>query len=344
MFRLKGKRLLALILVSVLALVFTVGCQKQSAAPEGTPGETPKDTGWPKRIAIGAASPGGGFYMGGSAAATIINNYVDGVDAVVEITGASRHNAELLQAGEIHLGLVATEVLWEAYHGKFSFEGNPHDKIRAMIPGWPGVYIWVTLADKGIENVTDFDGKTFSSGPVGSGTEIVANYIFECFDIKPKVTNLPTSDAARSLGDGTIDGYSLGHPAPSVTELEATHEVRIVTMNEEQKKIFQEKYPQYVWLDIPPGYYKCTPDGAHNVGLYNMICVRADLPEDFVYELTKAMYENIGDISRAWAQMGEGMALENIGYATAPYHPGAYRYFKEQGIDVPGELIPPEMR
>ena len=61
MFRLKGKRLLALILVSVLALVFTVGCQKQSAAPEGTPGETPKDTGWPKRIAIGAASPGGGF-------------------------------------------------------------------------------------------------------------------------------------------------------------------------------------------------------------------------------------------------------------------------------------------
>jgi len=129
-----------------------------------------------------------------------------------------------------------------------------------------------------------------------------------------------------------------------VTELEATHEVKIVTMNEEQKKIFHEKYPQYVWLDIPPGYYKCTPDGAHNVGLYNMICVRADLPEDFVYELTKAMYENIGDISRAWAQMGEGMALENIGYATAPYHPGAYRYFKEQGIDVPGELIPPEMR
>jgi len=338
------KRRAVLIIICITSFAMIIAACTSVKTPE-TNGENQTEIQqWPNRISIAAATPGGGFFMGGSAVATVVNNFIEGVDAVVEITGASQHNVELLQAGEVEIGLVATDVLWEAYHGKFSFEGQPHDRIRTMMPGWPGVYQFITLAKYGFDDVKDFDGKSFSAGPKGSSNEAFCKYVFDLFDVEPIIMNLPSSDAARSLGDGTIHGFSLAWPAPAVTELETTHKLSIITMNDEQKKVFQEAYPQYPWLDIPPGEYETIPDGAHNAGLYNLVCVRSDLDEDFVYEIVKAVYENADTVNNTWPQMGTGMAFENVQYATAPYHPGAVRYFQEQGVQIPDELIPPEMK
>lgn len=326
------------ILVLLIMLLMMSGCAGQS-------GEVTNEKASPSRIAIASASPGGGFYMGASAVATIINNKIEGVDAVVEITGASKHNVDLLQAGQVQLGMVATEVAWEAWNGKFSYEGQPQDKIRTVAPGWPGVYMFVTLdKHKDINSVVDFDGKPYSSGPKGSSNEVVFNYIMDALEFKPQISNLPTSDAARALTDDNIAGFSIAWPAPSVTELETAHKVKILTLDEAQKDEFKSKYPQYVWLNIPAGTYKALPDGAENVGLYNLVCCRADLSEEFVYELTKALYENVDTIQRVWPQMAEGMAFDNVTYATAPYHIGAVKYFQEQGVDIPEDLLPPEMQ
>ena len=104
----------------------------------------------------------------------------------------------------------------------------------------------------------------------------------------------------------------------------------------------REAYPQYVWLDIPAGYYKALPDGANNVGLYNMVIANQNVDEELVYQVVKACYENQELISSIFAQFGEEMSLDNIGYSTIPYHMGAIRYFEEVGIEVPEELLPPE--
>ena len=70
------------ILVLLIMLLMMSGCAGQS-------GEVTNEKASPSRIAIVSASPGGRFPTGASAVATIINNKIEGVDAVVEITGAS---------------------------------------------------------------------------------------------------------------------------------------------------------------------------------------------------------------------------------------------------------------
>ena len=54
-------------------------------------------------------------------------------------------------------------------------------------PGWPGVYMFVTLTNtKDINSVVDFDGKPYSSGPKGSSNEVVFNYIMDALNSNPK--------------------------------------------------------------------------------------------------------------------------------------------------------------
>jgi len=295
------------------------------------------------KFSIGASSPGGGFYMGASAISTVVNTKLSGYECNVEVTGASANNAALVQAGEIQMGMCATEVAWEAYNGRYYFEGKRQcGDIRAVMPGWSGVYMFITTADSGVRSIADFSGKPYSSGPKGSSNEVVTNRVFNMLGITPKMMNLPNSDASRSLGDGTIAGFSLAHPAAVVSELEATNSVRIITIPEKDRQAFKDAFPQYIWLDVPAGYYKALPKGAHNVGLYNMVISSKKQSEDLVYSVVKACYENRELVKTVFPQFSDEMGLENIGYSTIPYHIGAIKYFREKGVDIPASLIPPE--
>ncbi len=330
------KRMTAILLVATIAVSTLVGCG------EGGQGGGNEDGGTVK-FSIGASSVGGGFYNGASAISTVVNSNLDGYECTVEVTGASANNALLTQAGEVEMGMCATEVMYEAYNGLYDFEGQQAcPDIRAVMPGWGGVYMFITMASSDYDSLYDIEGASWSGGPVGSSNQILMNRVLEVCGIQVDMSNLPNSDASRALGDGTIDGFTLAHPASAVNELEATNDVRILTVPDDKVDAFKEAYPQYVWLDIPAGYYKALPDGANNVGLYNMVIANQNVDEELVYQVVKACYENQELISSIFAQFGEEMSLDNIGYSTIPYHMGAIRYFEEVGIEVPEELLPPE--
>lgn len=295
------------------------------------------------KYSIAAGTTGGGFHTGGTALSTVLNDNMDKMKSVVEVTGSSMDNVQLIQAGEAELGLSSTEVAWEAYHGEFTFEGKPHDKLRTLFPGWPGVYMFVTLKDSGIKSIEDFDGKRYSSGPKASANEVFSERVFNTFDIHPKITNLPTSDAADALKDGTIDGFSIAWPSSAVTELETSHELTLLTVDESKKERFLEGNPPYVWLEIPPGTYKALPNGAEGFGLFNLFLVSSDVSDEIVYDILKTAYDNVDKIKQVWPDMAEGMSIENLDKTTIPYHPGAVKFFKEQGADIPEDLLPSEI-
>ena len=119
--------------------------------------------------------------------------------------------------------------------------------------------------------------------------------------------------------------------------------MKILTLTEEQEKSFREAYPQYLWLSVPAGAYKCVTDTIHNPGAYNLFCTSSTVDEETIYQIVKCAYENIDLIETVFPQCAAGMAPENIPQNTIPYHAGAVRYFQEQGWEVPKALIPPEM-
>ena len=96
------KRMTAILLVGNNSGLNPVGCG------EGGQGGGNEDGGTVK-FSIGASSVGGGFYNGASAISTVVNSNLDGYECTVEVTGASANNALLTQAGEVEMGMCATE-------------------------------------------------------------------------------------------------------------------------------------------------------------------------------------------------------------------------------------------
>lgn len=325
------KKLFLLCMISLLA-IFVSACGDSTGSGDDS-----------LRYSIAAGTTGGGFHTGGTALSTVINENIENMESVVEVTGSSVDNVQLIQAGEANLGLASTEVAWEAYNGEFMFDGQPHDKLRTLFPGWPGVYMFVTLEESGFDSFMDLDGKRFSSGSKGSANEVFSERVFNTFSIEPNINNLPISDAADALKDGTIDGFALAWPASAITELETSHELKILAVGEDQKQEFLDNNPPYVWLEIPPDTYKAIPDGMEGFGLYNLFIVSDEVSEDIVYDIVKAAYENRDTIQHTWPNMADGMDFENVDITTIPYHPGTVKYFEEQGVDIPEELLPPEM-
>ena len=343
------KRTFALTLAIILCLGMVSSCgtapQSSSASEVSEVASASSDTtSEPLKFSIGTASPGGAFYQGASALSTVINSKLDGYEAAVESVGASIASIELLRADEILMGMSSTDAAWEAYYGKDSFDGNAYPDLRCMIAGWPGVYMFVTTSDTGITDLQGFEGKLFSGAQKNSSTELLTQRVFEFFGIEPQLTNLAPADGARSLGDGTLSGFTVGYPAASVTELEASHDLNIILLNGEELASFTDAYPQYMELEIPAGYYKALPDGGSSVGQVNLFVTSKEADEEAIYQIVKAAYENVDLISTIFPEFAASLNADNIKNTTIPYHAGALRYFKEAGFDVPDELIPEEAK
>ncbi|MPZ24792.1 MAG: C4-dicarboxylate ABC transporter substrate-binding protein, partial [Dehalococcoidia bacterium] len=67
--------------------------------------------------------------------------------------------------------------------------------------------------------------------------------------------------------------------------------------------------------------------------------VSQDLDEEFVYDVTRVLHENVDALASGHPSGGD-LAPENIEQALCPLHPGAMRYFEEEGIEVPEDMQP----
>lgn len=338
------KRITTAAMSALMLAGIAAGCgstaSSSSAASAGSTSGSSAASGGMTYIAFGSASAGGGFFNGASAIAQVLNTKMGNtMQVTVETTGASAANTALVQADECQLGMCATEVAYEAYHGTGDFEGSKQcADIRTILPGWSGVYMFNTLAASGYKDITDLNGSNYSGGPEGSSNQIFTNRVFDLFNIKSTVTNLPSSDASRSLGDGTIDGFSLAHPASAVTELEASKEVKILLMTDDELDKFEKAYPMYPVVDIPAGYYKCLPDGGRNPGLYNTVICNASMDEDTVYNILTVLFDNIDSLKEIFPSLAESMNFDHINDVTIPYHPGAVKFYEEHGVTINSDL------
>jgi len=287
--------------------------------------------GWPRTIRIGAAAPGGGFYMAASAIANVLSE-VFKIEVIVEQTKASVHNIKLMEEGSIELGMTTTDTTWEAWYGKGGFT-KEYRGFRILMPGWPGPYMFVTLEKYGIRSIRDFNGKTFSALTPGSATDVFVRKVFSTLKINATIVNLSPSDTTEALKSGVIQGFGIGHPAPSVVELARTEKVKILTLSGEDAEIFLREHPEFTYpLTIPAGYYYPEQPKLLAVGMYNLVIVKADLPEDLVYTILKALYSHVNIINATWPAMAIGMSPENVKFINVPLHPGAEKFYRELGV------------
>lgn len=298
----------------------------------------------PTKISIGAAEPGGGYYLIGSGVATILNK-VAGIDTTVQTTGGSVSNQQLVEMNEVTIGILAASTAHSAFNGEAMWAGKPATSARAMLPLYPGAIHAMARKGAGIQSIRDLEGKRVCLGPAGSTHDITWRKIFETLQIKPRtILNLPFSDALDQIRDLKADAIVISSvvPASSFSDFALTLDGVLIELSDSDISQILKIYPYMAVNEIPANTYPGQIKAIKAPGSWSYLGTHKDQPEELIYQLTKMIYENREQLISVVKSVAEG-TIEKIGSSVnIPLHPGALRYMKEKGITVPANLIPAE--
>ncbi len=288
-------------------------------------------------LSFGTGSPAGTYYFLGAGFAAIINKYVDGVRVTAESTAASTENARLLIRGEMDMGLACMGTLTD-----LKKQGMDINKVRLIAVGHTSDAHWIVRKDSPIKSIKDFKGRVIGVGPAGSATlniyskkHLKTGWGLTFKDFSPKY--LSFSEITRGIRDNTIDAgiIAAGAPVAAIMELARDVPIRLLDIEPEALKKLRAAYSNVVPLTIPAGTYHGIDKDTHTYTLPQMWLCRADLPEDLVYKIVKAVYEHPEE-KNAIHPLAKMYTIENAfrGANGVPvgYHPGAIKYYKEKGI------------
>lgn len=291
-----------------------------------------------KDYILATGGTGGTYYPFGGAIANIWNTKIENMNVTAQATGASAENLRLINKGEAEYAIVQNDVMDYAYNGTDLFEGEKLENIMTIGTLYPEVVQIAVSKDSGIKSVADFKGKRISVGDAGSGVEFNAKQIMEGYGLTfgdIKKSNLSFKESAEGIQNGTLDGcfITAGVPNAALQELAFTAGLTLVPVDGEAAKKICEKYRYYTLTTVPGGTYKGTDSDTQALAIKATLAVNAKLDEEIVYEMTKALFENLSDLATAHAKGKEVSAHSAVTGVSVPFHPGAKRYFSELDLN-----------
>lgn len=307
-----------------------------------------------QNLIIATATTGGTYYPVGVAIGTLISIKLSGahqITATAINSAGSGENVQMLKNKEAQLAILQALFGAEAYNGEGLYEGKPVKDFRSITMLWENVEHFVLL-NKYVKNgdIMDLKGlhEKFSIGKRGSGTEGSGRTILAALGID--VDNdfimefLAYDPSATAMIDGRSVGANLpaGPPVAAVTQLFAQlgeDKVTVLDFTDEQMEQVRNRYPIWVRYVVPAGTYPGQSKDINTIAQPNFLACEPDLPEETVYLITKTIYENLPFLHNIH-KATEAMKLEKaIGGLPVPLHPGAAKYYKEQGIEIPEYLL-----
>ena len=307
-----------------------------------------------KKYVIATASTGGTYYPVGVGIATIASlklakKYKTTFSAIT--SAGSSENVDMLEKGEVNFAILQGLFGSMAWQGKAKYEGEAKKNLRSVSMLWQNVEQFTVkkeFAKTGnINDLKNLYGERFSIGGRSSGSRVSAETILSSLNIdfsKMNIQYLGYSPSSTALQDGKIKGMNTpsGPPTSAVTNAFASignKNIKVLDFNAKDLKKINDNYPVWSPFTIKAGTYPGQTKDINTIAQPNLLVVTKDTPEETVYLLTKAIYENLvflNTVHKATKAMSLQKAIVGL---PMPLHNGAARYYKEQGIKIPASLI-----
>jgi TRAP transporter TAXI family solute receptor len=154
------------------------------------------------------------------------------------------------------------------------------------------------------------------------------------------ISNAGGNDTAGQLKDGLIDAfvYAAGLPTGAYAQLAIENDVKFISMTEEERNRFLEAEPAMARFTIPANTYEDQPEDVQTVSLWNFAIASDSMPESLAYELTKLAMENNDRMVQAHKAATDTLPEHFDKNTFMPFHPGAVRWFEENGYSIPDNL------
>ena len=291
-------------------------------------------------ITIGTGGQTGVYFVVGQSICRLVNrdSATTGLKCTAPSTGGSIANINAIKAGDMDMGVAQSDWQYHAYNGTSEFEGDKFDNLRAVFSVHGEPFNVIARNDSGIESFDDLKGKRVNIGNPGSGQratmEVVMNAKGWTLDDFALASELKPAEQAAALGDNKVDAiiYTVGHPNGSIQEAVSTIDAHLVPVEGEAIDMLVNDNPFYAKATVPGGMYKGTDSDVNTFGVKATFVTSADVPDDVVYAVVKAVFDNFDRFKRLHPAF-ENLTEEDMisDGLSAPLHPGAEKYYKERG-------------
>ncbi len=291
-----------------------------------------------KQFTFGSASASGSWYPLSVAMAKVISENTPGYHVTGSVTpGASKENIMRIDRDEMELGWSLSNTLHKGFNGQ-----DPFKKKMAVL-GWfsayPAIVHIAARKGTGIRTMADLKGKVVATGTPGSQTNSDnEKVIFPAHGLIPgkdfDTRRISFSDAVQKMIDGHIDAcaYYMGSGVPGFKRMAESTSIVFIPIEKSSMTKIIELDPTLYTDDLSAGIYKGQEESVPAVHMAYTLCCGANLDDDFMYNATKAVWENYEFVCNASAVFKRAK-IENVFKGMAiPIHPGALKYFTERGV------------
>jgi TRAP transporter TAXI family solute receptor len=269
----------------------------------------------------------------------IWNKDVPEVDISAIATAGSNANYIPMDKGELDLAVGSNIANYWCSQGMY-FAKTKLSNFCTMIPLSRTFKHAFTYADSPMKTWKDQEGKNLLIGPKASAAAVLTEEVFKALGMSAKYIYATTAEAIEMVKDRRADGmiYDVAAPWSSILDVATSRSLKFLSMTGEEQKKVHEALPYAVPDTIPAKTYAFQNEDAKTISTFGCFIVYPGISEEIVYRLTKATWQR-------WPELLKGMESlkwikpQDILNMNAPLHPGAAKYYREIGVQIPEQMI-----
>ena len=364
-------RWIVIVVVALVLMGMFAGCTQEATptpTPTPTPTQLPAGPDWealgftadaprpiegvamPKLFRIGAGSAIGdqSDLCGKWAARQIEQGYPE--MSVRVFPGSVKETPVMLANGDIDLSYAAPMFDGMAYDKPYADLTEPATMLRHVATNGATFYFVFVAEDSPIQSIADLKDKNIGVRPATSVSNKLAKLTLGAYGITfDSITANgglvfvgSGTEIATKIIEGTLDAGMYIQPAPDASALmiQEAKGIRLLPLTEEAIQAALDVYPMEIG-DIPAGTYKGQTDDYTTIAVPSAWATTIDVPDDVLYNCLAWMFRDGGESYQALLPgLKSWKVIDDCAFgAQTPFHPGAAKYFRAWGVEIPDDEV-----
>lgn len=293
-----------------------------------------------QNVGIATSNPGSLFHNIGTAVANAAN--ANGLNTTIQPATSPNQFIPFLNEGGIEFGVANLQEVEYAITGEEWWSGSQFENLRIVAHLQPLVEAIFVRADSDIMKVSDLKGKPMTDGYTAQNTilpQLAAFYSTAGMtrDDVEQVSVASVVAGADAFVAGETVGFIFAHGAGKVREADAAvGGLRALGVEDDSPEALaaaRVHWPTAFFTTLPAGSMPGVLEDTVYIAFPQVVFTHAGVPDDVVYQMAKAMYEQAGVMGETFPPMRAFKPAEMRGELNASqYHPGALKFFEEVGL------------
>jgi TRAP transporter TAXI family solute receptor len=281
--------------------------------------------------------PTGGSWIPIAGALTSIWQKADKRLSIENRPGAGLVNMKAIEEGKAEIGMGNMVSTVDALNGIGVGITKPYVNVCHLANIYPQVQQIAARSDQGIKTLKDLKDKSLGTLPRGNTSETVASWIMDAAGIGykglSKVNFVSIADQANMFKDGqiSVSMFISTIPTGGIMDMANSRPVRMLDIPDDIFAELKKKNSGFARFTIKKGTYPGMDADVQSIQFPAHVIISCKLPDDVVYNMAKSMTEALPDLASV-NSVFKGQTVKDFGAKVeVKVHPGALKYFKEQG-------------